>query len=275
MRWILQNGCVQKRSLQHRHEGVRGFRFAISTKPQSVNVQPLKPFQPMNASLTRYWPVGTVYGILLNFQRERDLLAAQMAQAPYKAPPNAPVLYVKTANTWSASGASVPVPHTAPQIEVGATIGMTIGAPSALAAGTAPVQRVASYVLMNDFSIPHASFFRPPVKFKCLDGFLGIGAQVVNTDLAGDPALFKLEVRINGELKQAIDFSQTVRSAAQLLADVSEFMTLREGDVLLLGCDCLPGGGRPLAQAGDQIDISSPSHPALGRLTSTLVKEAT
>ena len=37
-------------------------------------------------------------------------------------------------------------------------------------------RRVAGYVLMNDLSLPHASYFRPPVKFKCLDGFLGIGA---------------------------------------------------------------------------------------------------
>lgn len=227
----------------------------------------------MNASLTGYWPVGIVYGTLLNFQRERDLLAAQMTQAPYKAPPQAPVLFVKTANTWSASGASVPVPERTPHIEVGATIGMTVGVLPALASGCLPLQRVASYVLMNDFSIPHASFFRPPVKFKCLDGFLGIGAQVVNTDLAGDPALFKLEVRINGELKQSIDFSQIVRSAAQLLADVSEFMTLREGDVLLLGSDCLPGGSRPLAKVGGVVEISSPSHPALGTLVNTLVAD--
>jgi 5-oxopent-3-ene-1,2,5-tricarboxylate decarboxylase/2-hydroxyhepta-2,4-diene-1,7-dioate isomerase len=52
-------------------------------------------------------------------------------------------------------------------------------------------------------------------------------------------------------------------------------MTLREGDVLMLGSDCLPGGGRPLARVGDNIDISSPSHPALGHLSTTLVWEAT
>lgn len=231
-----------------------------------------------------YWPTGTVYGTLLNFQREREVFAPQMTQPPYKAPPQAPVLFVKTANTWSANGAAVPVPARVPQVEVGATIAMVMGfAPnleycrpevlvnSALVA----INEVAYYVLMNDFSIPHASYFRPPVKFKCLDGFLGVGSQRVAADQVLDPANLKLEVRINDQICQTVDFSHMVRSAAQLLADVGEFMTLREGDVLMLGCDCLPGGGRPLARVGDRIDICVPDMPAFGTLSNTLVAEDT
>lgn len=214
-----------------------------------------------------FWPAGTVYGTLLNFRDEIAALSAQMTQPPYKAPPQAPVLFVKTANTWSASGATVPVPARVPQVEVGATIGMVM---VSIADSGASV----GYVLMNDLSVPHASFFRPPVKFKGLDGFLGVGAQQVSADKAGDPSQFKLEVRINGDLRQTVDFSRLVRSAQTLLADVAEFMTLREGDVLMLGCNCLPGGGRPLARVGDRIDISVPGMPAFGILSNTLVAEA-
>lgn len=203
----------------------------------------------------KFTPAGTVYGTLLNFRAEREALASQMAEAPYKAPPKAPILYVKPANTWSADGAGIPVPSRVPQVEVGATIAMVMKAPG----------QVAGYVLMNDVSIPHASFFRPPVKFKCLDGFLGIAGTLVTG--AGDPSTFKLEVRINGELKQSVDFSQMVRPAPQLLADVSEFMTLGAGDMLMLGCDL----GRPLAKVGDRIEISA---PGFGTLTNTLVAEA-
>ena len=229
-----------------------------------------------------YWPTGTVYGTLLNFQRERDVFAPQMTQPPYKAHPQAPVLFVKTANTWSPSGAAVPVPARVPQVEIGATIAVVIGfspfwetfEPVALVNNELLATHViANYILMNDFSIPHASYFRPPVKFKCLDSFLGVGSQRVPADQAGDLANLKLEVRINGQLCQTVDFSRMVRSAAQLLADVGEFMTLREGDVLMLGCDCLPGGGRPLARVGDRIDISVPGMPAFGTLSNTLVAE--
>jgi 5-oxopent-3-ene-1,2,5-tricarboxylate decarboxylase/2-hydroxyhepta-2,4-diene-1,7-dioate isomerase len=221
-----------------------------------------------------YWPAGTVYGTLLNFRDELDLLAPQMTQVPYKAPPKAPVLFVKTANTWSASGADVVVPTHAAEIEVGATIGMTIGPMAHISSALLATTSIASFVLMNDFSIPHGSFFRPPVKFKCLDGFLGVGTQQLIADQAGDPSQFKLEVRINGDLRQTVDFSRLVRSAQALLADVSEFMTLREGDVLMLGSNCLADGRRPLARVGDCIEISAPALPALGTLTNLLVGEA-
>ena len=203
-----------------------------------------------------YLPTGTVYGVLLNFRAEVEALAPQMNQPPYKAPPKAPVLYVKTANTWSPHGSAITVPAKVDAVEVGATIAMVIGADN----------DVEGFVLMNDLSIPHASFFRPPVKFKCVDGFLGIGPAMRDAQEVADPAQFKLEVRINGELKQSVDFSQTVRSASQLLADVGDFMTLAHGEVLMLGCDA----GRPLARPGDRIEISAPGFETL---VNTLVKE--
>lgn len=200
---------------------------------------------------------GTVYGTLMNFRGELDALGAKMNEAPYKAPPQAPVLYVKPANTWSENGAAIPVPSRVPEVEVGATVAMVMKSAT----------EVAGFVLMNDLSVPHDNFFRPPVKAKCLDGFLAIGDRIRARNEAGDPAVFKLEVRINGELKQTVRFSQLVRSADKLLADVSEFMTLGPGDMLMLGCDA----GRPRAKAGDRIDITM---PALGTLSNTLVAEA-
>lgn len=205
-----------------------------------------------------YTPTGTVYGVLLNFRAEWEALGPRMHAPPYQAPPGAPVLYIKPANTWSPHGHTIPVPTRVPEVEVGATIAMVIGP----AANT-----VAGYVLMNDLSIPHMSFFRPPVKFKCLDGFLGVGEAMVARANAADPSAFRLEVRINGQLRQSVAFSGLVRDARRLLADVSEFMTLHPGDVLMLGCDA----ARPLARVGDHIDIQA---PGFATLSNTLVAEA-
>lgn len=201
--------------------------------------------------------MGTVYGTLLNFRSELDALGDQVHQPPYRAPPRAPVLYIKPANTWSADGAEIPVPANVLQVEVGATVGMVMKAPG----------EIAGYRLMNDLSVPHASLFRPPVKFKCQDGFLGVGGQLLAAGEGLDPARFVVEVRVNGELKQTVAFSSLIRPPRQLLADVSEFMTLGAGDVLMLGCDA----GRPLAKPGDRVELSA---PGLGRLTNTLVAEA-
>lgn len=215
-----------------------------------------------------FLPTGTVYGTLLNFRAEVAALEAQMTQPPYKAPPQAPVLYVKPANTWSPSGTAIPVPARVPEVEIGASIALVMGRDLRAGASAAEaLGAVAGYVLVNDLSIPHASFFRPPVKFKCLDGFLGLGAALRAAGADVDPAGFTLEVRINGEVAQRVAFSGLVRPAAQLLADVTEFMTLRAGDLLLLGCDA----HRPRARAGDRIEIHA---PGFAPLTNTLVAEA-
>lgn len=201
--------------------------------------------------------MGTVYGTLLNFRGELEALGDRVNQSPYKAPPRAPVLYIKPANTWSEDGAAIPVPAHVPQVEVGATVAVVMKAPG----------EVAGYLLMNDLSVPHASLFRPPVKFKCLDGFLGVGSQLLAAGDAIDPSKFVLEVRVNGDLKQTVAFTNLIRTAKQLMADVGEFMTLGAGDMLMLGCDV----GRPLAKPGDRIEISA---PGLGSLANTLVAEA-
>ena len=211
--------------------------------------------------MAHYLPSGTVYGTLLNFRREFAAFSTRMHEAPYKAPPKAPVLYIKPANTWSADGGAVPVPARVPQVEIGATIAMVMKAPG----------EIAGYVLMNDLSVPHTSFFRPPVKFKCLDGFLGVGGTLLPAGSGVDAASFNLDVHVNGALVQTIDFSQLVRPAPQLLADVSGFMTLGAGDVLMLGNDILDSGARPLAVVGDSIVLSA---PGFGTLSNTLVAEA-
>lgn len=200
---------------------------------------------------------GTVYGTLLNFRGEWDVLGEAMHQPPYGAPPQAPVLYIKPSNTFSASGTAIALPAGVDAVEVGATVGMVMRGPNELG----------GYVLLNDLSLPQASLLRPPVRSNCLDGFLGVGERMRPRNEAGDPAIFVLQVRINGELKQTVRFAQLVRPAERLLADVAEFMTLREGDVLMLGCDA----PRPRARAGDRIEINM---PALGTLANTLVTEA-
>ena len=54
---------------------------------------------------------GTVYGTLLN---HRDALAAlgnAVHEPPYKAPPKAPILYIKPRNTWLGAGEAIVVPE--------------------------------------------------------------------------------------------------------------------------------------------------------------------
>jgi 5-oxopent-3-ene-1,2,5-tricarboxylate decarboxylase/2-hydroxyhepta-2,4-diene-1,7-dioate isomerase len=193
-----------------------------------------------------YWPQGTVYGTLLNFQQEWQIRALQMPEAPYKGAPKAPVLFIKTANTFTPSGGRIALPNSVAEVDIGANLAWIFGASA---------QAVAC-VLVNDVSIPHESYYRPPVKFKCVDGFLGVGSSTRGIEQINSDAVV-LTVKVNGKEVQRVNYADTVRKSQELLAHISEFMTFQEGDVLLLGSDCLPDGKRPRAKKGDVVEISA------------------
>ena len=197
--------------------------------------------------MTPWTPSGTVYGTLLNFRREWDLWSERMTQDPHKAPPKTPVLYVKTANTFCPAGQDLLLQDGVSEVDIGATLGLVIGAQA----------QVVGAVLLSDWSVPHASYYRPPVKFRCRDGFLGLPAQVTAGQVQ-DWAALQMNVRRNGELVQTVQLDDLMRNMHTLLADVGEFMTLQPGDVLMVGTDCLADGSRPRAKAGDRVEISAP-----------------
>lgn len=204
----------------------------------------------MNPWMPPWQPSGTVYGTLLNFRREWDLWTPRMTQDPHKAAPKAPVLYIKTANTFCPAGQNLLLQDGVSEVDIGATLGLVIGAPS-----LSGVQVVGA-VLLNDWSVPHASYYRPPVKFRCRDGFLALPQQVTPGQMQ-DWAALQIAVRRNGELVQTVDLRELMRDLPTLLADVGEFMTPQPGDVLMVGTDCLADGTRPRARAGDQVEISA------------------
>lgn len=194
-----------------------------------------------------YLPGGTVYGTLLNFRREHALWAPRMHEAPYKAPPAAPVLYIKTANTFTRSGQAIVLPRGVAEVEVAASLGLVAGEGG----------RVAGAVLFNDVAIPHESYYRPPVKFRCVDGFLGVGDVVRPVTDLGELAALVLELRVDGVMRQRTALADLVRDAATLWADVNTFQSMRPGDVLMVGTDCLDDGSRPRVQAGDSVEITA------------------
>jgi 5-oxopent-3-ene-1,2,5-tricarboxylate decarboxylase/2-hydroxyhepta-2,4-diene-1,7-dioate isomerase len=193
-------------------------------------------------------PQGTVYGVLLNFTRERQAWAERAQAKPYQGEPQAPVLYIKTANTFNASGGAVRVPPGEAGLEVGATWGLLMGEGA----------QVRGMALFIDWSVPHDSFYRPPVRFKNRDGFLGHSHHQIKLHDWAQLAALPLRVLINGECVQTVEFSGLHRDAARLLSDVQAFTDLQAGDVLMLGLDVLATGQRPVAQAGDVVRIEAP-----------------
>ncbi len=78
---------------------------------------------------------GTVYGTLLNHRDALVALGDQVNAAPYKAPPKAPILYIKPRNTVVGHRVPVVVPADVAELEMGATLGVVIGRTASRVAG--------------------------------------------------------------------------------------------------------------------------------------------
>ena len=96
---------------------------------------------------------------------------------------------------------------------------------------------------------------------KGFDTFCPIGPWVA-TDL--DPSDLAVTTTVNGDLKQAGRTSQMLRGVDELVAHVSQAMTLLPGDVILTGT---PAGVGPLA-VGDQVSVTIEQ---VGTLTNKVV----
>ena len=210
---------------------------------------------------------GVVYGCLLNHRPALAALGDAVNHPPYKAPPKAPVLYVKPRNSLTVGGQTVAVPADVPALQVGAALGLVVGRSACRVRESEALAHLAGVLIVNDLSVPHDSFYRPSVRFKAQDGFCPLGPQVVAlADLPAGVDALKVRVFIDGVLAQQTDTGDRLRGAARLLADVTEFMTLSPGDVLMLGVS----EGAPLARAGQSVAIEI---DGLGRLTTKLVNE--
>ncbi len=189
---------------------------------------------------------GVVYGALLNHAPALAALGEAVHAAPYKAPPAAPVLYQKPRNTLAAAGAAIAVPTGELELELGASLGIVIGRSACRVSEARANDYIAGYLAVGDLSLPHASVYRPSLRFRARDGFCPLGPAVTPREQLANPDALAVRVFIDGQLVQQTSTGERVRSVARLLADVTEFMTLSPGDILLLGT----AHGAPRVSAG-------------------------
>ena len=192
---------------------------------------------------------GVVYGALLNHAPALAALGDAVNAAPYKAPPRAPVLFVKPPNTLLAAGQAVAGPGDGDAWQVGVSLGIVIGRTACRVREAAANTVIAGYTMVVDFSVPHESFYRPSVRFKARDASCYIGPRVVAAGDVASPDNLAITVSINGKIAQQTSTANMQRPVARLLADVTDFMTLAPGDVLMLGVPL----GAPLARSGQRV----------------------
>jgi 5-oxopent-3-ene-1,2,5-tricarboxylate decarboxylase/2-hydroxyhepta-2,4-diene-1,7-dioate isomerase len=81
------------------------------------------------------------------------------------------------------------------------------------------------------------------------DGYTPMGPAVAADDV--DPATLRLRTRVNGEVVQDAATDELLFGFAELIADLSRFMTLERGDVILTGTPA----GTGVVTPGDVVEV--------------------
>jgi 5-oxopent-3-ene-1,2,5-tricarboxylate decarboxylase / 2-hydroxyhepta-2,4-diene-1,7-dioate isomerase len=201
-------------------------------------------------------PLATVYGSLMHHRAELSALGEAVHQPPYNAAPQAPVLYIKPANTFSAVDARIALPAGQTQLRARACLGLFFkqkwhiaGIESAQSAIESIVNNTVEIALLCDFTVPHNSFHRPPVKFNSFDGSLGLPAQCVDA-VSIDLKNLQIETWVNGVCHSSYNSADWLCSAQEQWQAAREFIAFEAGDVLMMGCP----PDAPLVYAGDVVE---------------------
>lgn len=208
---------------------------------------------------------GTIYGTLLNYKGALSQMGDMVYEAPYNNPPEAPILYIKPINTITGYGMPIPLPKDVTELEIGAALGVVIGRSATRVNESEALDYVKGYTIVNDVTVPHESVYRPAVKHKARDGFCPVGPWIVDKE-GINPDSLPIKVFINNELKQENTTANLIRSVSKLISEVTEFMTLSKGDVLLVGVPENP----PKARTGDHVRVEI---EGIGSLENMVVDE--
>lgn len=193
---------------------------------------------------------GTIYGAVLNDSAEHVLLADAFDAPPYRSAPVAPVLYIKPRNCLVPDLSTVSVGTDLDCVIAGATIGLVFDRDMRNVDAAQALAGVAAAALVLDIFEPVASHYRPTIRQRCQDGFLPIGAMT-----AFDPVFLDTELvtHVDGIEVHRWSLKRAVRDAATLIADISTFMTLAAGDMLMLGV----AHDAPAVRAGQTIFVAA------------------
>ena len=197
---------------------------------------------------------GTVFSVALNHRSQLDAWDQAFHAAPYQTPPKTPVWFIKPRNTHLANGGSIPSP-VGEVVQSGATLAVVIGSVARKVTAENVDSHVAGYALANDVSLPETSFYRPAIKAKCRDGFCPMG------ELAKLSSTRNLEIvtEINGVEQDRWSTADLVRSVPELIAAISDFITLQPGDAVLIGTP----HQRVEIKPGDEVTVRAAGLPTL------------
>ena len=172
--------------------------------------------------------------------------------------PERPLLFAKWPNTLIGDGDPIRIPAISKQVDYEAELGVVIGRRARGVSVDDALSFVEGYVVANDVSGRDLQFSDGQwVRGKSLDTFLPVGDLVPAGDVP-DPQALTVRAVLNGETMQDSSTSNMVFGVAEVIAFVSQAITLEPGDLIITGTPAGVGAFRdpPVwMKPGDEITI--------------------
>ena len=178
-----------------------------------------------------------------------------------KAIPAEPVLFGKFPNTLCAHGDPIRLPRVSKKVDYEAELVVVIGRTGRDISEADAMKYVGGYTIGHDVSARDWQMRGEAKQWiigKTFDTFAPVGPELVTADELPDPHDLRIQTRLNGRTMQDSNTREFIFTVPQLIAYLSQVMTLEPGDLIFTGTP--PGVGfarKPPVwlQPGDVIEI--------------------
>lgn len=160
-----------------------------------------------------------------------------------------PVLFMKPPSSIIGHGGTILLPSLSHKVDYEAELAVIIRKEAKNISPHDYKEYVLGYTCANDVTARDLQAQDGQwTRAKGFDTFCPLGPYI---ETEADPSNLKIELFLNGELKQSARTSQMIFSVPEIVAYVSQVMTLRPGDVILTGT---PSGIGQLKR-GDKVEV--------------------
>lgn len=185
--------------------------------------------------------------------------ADHAAEAAYERPAH-PVVFARVASSLTAHEGPIELPRCSDQLDYEAELAVVIGRRGRNIPEASALAWVAGYTLFNDGSI--RDYQRRTHQWtlgKNFDTTGALGPELVTVDeLPAGASGLRLRMRVNGETVQDASTQSMIFGVAEVVAHLSEAMTLEPGDVIAMGTPSGVGAARKpprFLRAGDVCEV--------------------
>ncbi|MBZ2194668.1 fumarylacetoacetate hydrolase family protein [Occultella gossypii] len=136
------------------------------------------------------------------------------------------------------------------------------------------LDHVLGYSVAIDFSARDVQEGRPEGQWflgKSIDGYFPLGPWIVTTDEIPDPQALRIELTVNGVVKQHATTEAMLFPVRRIIADLSRYVTLQPGDVISTGTPGGVGNARDPQEHLAEGDRVVATISGIGSVTTTIV----